>query len=92
MSVNGEKVGLGKRFRGNLHGETRYGNIVNFDTGGSLPILVAARSGNNLASSEAFCAIFRNTDFASCFRLRHCVDLAQSIPNSGLLRIIKVLP
>lgn len=38
VKVNGEKAGLWKGFFIDLHGETRYGNTVNFDTGAIMPV------------------------------------------------------
>lgn len=37
LNVDGEKAGLGKGFFAFLHGETRYGDTINFDTGAIMP-------------------------------------------------------
>lgn len=41
VNVNGEKAGLWKGFFIDLHGETRYGNTVNSDTGAIMPVNTA---------------------------------------------------
>lgn len=41
VNVNGEKAGLWKGLFIDLHGETRYGNTVNFDTGAIMPVNTA---------------------------------------------------
>lgn len=41
MNVNGEKAGLWKGLFIDLHGETRYGNTVNFNTGAIMPVNTA---------------------------------------------------
>jgi len=42
INVDGEKAGLWKGLFITLHGETRYGDSVNFDTGAILPVNTAA--------------------------------------------------
>jgi porin len=41
INIDGEKAGLWKGFFITLHGETRYGDAVNFDTGAIIPVNTA---------------------------------------------------
>jgi porin len=57
MNVDGEKAGLWKGFFVTLHGETRYGDDVNFNTGAIMPVNTAALFPAPVGSPTALTAV-----------------------------------
>jgi porin len=57
VNVDGEKAGLWKGFFITLHGETRYGNTVNDDTGSIIPVNMPELTPKAVGSETALTAV-----------------------------------
>ena len=57
INIDGEKAGLWKGFFITLHGETRYGDAVNFDTGAIIPVNMPELTPKATGSETALTAV-----------------------------------